>query len=99
MNPFDEALKQQLNMETGQIAWPELQRHFARGAVIKVTPDLDLVDVAVKFVQDDKSTIEAWLKNGAVVPANDDDAKKWMDTTAVFWAIVVAPWVLIQEAK
>jgi len=86
-------------METGRIAWPELQRHFARGAVIKVGPDLDLVDVAIMFVKDDKTAIEPWLSNGSIARANDDDAKTWTQATAVFWAIVVAPWVLIQEEK
>ena len=59
METSDEALKQQLNMETGRIAWPELQRHFARGVVIKVEPGLDLVEVAIKFVKDDKTAIRA----------------------------------------
>jgi hypothetical protein len=99
MNSSDEALKQQLNMETGRIAWQELQRHYARGVLIKVASDLDLVDVAIKFVKDDKSTIETWLSNGSIARANDDDAKTWTQATAVFWAIVVAPWVLIQEEK
>lgn len=99
METSDEALNQQLNLETGRITWPELQRHFARGAVIKVARDLDLVDVAVKFVKDDKTALETWLSNGSIARACDDDAKIWSETTATFWAIVVAPWVLIQEEK
>jgi len=99
MDTSDETLKQQLNMETGRIVWPELQRHFARGVVIKVAPEMDLVEVAVKFVKDDKSAIETWLNSGSIARANDADAKRWAETTAVFWAIVVAPWVLIQEEK
>ncbi|KPJ96495.1 MAG: hypothetical protein AMJ53_00455 [Gammaproteobacteria bacterium SG8_11] len=97
MPSSDESLKNQLNLETGQIAWPELQRHFARGVVIKVGTELDLVDVAVKFVKDDKTAIETWLNNGSIAHANDDDAKTWTESAAIFWAVVVAPWVLIQE--
>lgn len=97
MNPTDESLRQQLNRETGRIAWDELQRHFARGVVIKVEPELDLVDTALKFVKDDKPAIEAWLNNGSIARASDADAQIWATGSAVFWAVVVAPWVLIQE--
>jgi hypothetical protein len=103
MNSSDEiqiqSLKAQLNMETGQIAWPELQRHFARGVVIVVGPELDLVEVAVKFVKDDKATIETWLNSGQISRASDENAQFWAQATTVFWAVVVAPWVLIQETK
>jgi hypothetical protein len=99
MNLSDETLKEQLNLETGQIAWPELQRHFARGVVVVVGPDLDLVEVAVKFVKDDKSAIEAWLNSGQIARASDENARLWAQTDMVFWAVVAAPWVLIQEIK
>ena len=99
METSDEELKQQLNMETGRIAWPELQRHFARGVVIKVESGLDLVEVALKFVKDDKTTIESWLNSGVIARANDTDAATWAEATTVFWAVVVAPWVLIQEIQ
>jgi hypothetical protein len=99
MTAEDETLKQQLNAETGRIAWPELQRHFARGVVVLVGPDLDLVDVAVQFVKDDKAAIEALLNRGQIARADDQHAEKWIQANAVFWAVVAAPWVLIQEIK
>jgi len=93
----DDEQHQQLNLETGQLYWEELQRHFARGVVINVNIELDLVEVALKFTQDDKETIETWLNNKLVARASDDDAKQWEKTKASFWAIVVAPWVIVQE--
>lgn len=99
MTAEDKALKQQLNAETGRIAWLELQRHFARGVVVLVGPDLDLVEVAVHFVKDDKTAIENLLTSGQISRANDQHAKKWVEANSVFWAVVAAPWVLIQEIK
>ncbi|MCG6968721.1 MAG: DUF2288 domain-containing protein [Gammaproteobacteria bacterium] len=96
---LNQPLKEQLNRETGQIAWPELQRHFARGVVIVVGPELDLIEVAIKFVKDDKSAIEAWLNSGQISRARDENAHSWAQATTVFWAVVVAPWVLVQETK
>ncbi|NOZ37316.1 MAG: DUF2288 domain-containing protein [Gammaproteobacteria bacterium] len=93
-----EQLQQKLNLESGQIDWSELQRHFARGAVIAVSPALDLVETAVKFSEDDRSsTIEVWLANGQIKRADDEHARHWNQNDTVFWAIVVAPWVLVQE--
>jgi hypothetical protein len=95
----DETLRQQLNLETGKISWQELQRHYARGVVIKVGANLDLVTVAVKFVNDDKASIKTWLDNGSVARCSDEDAMAWAQSNAMFWAVVTAPWVLIQELR
>ncbi|HEB57248.1 MAG TPA: DUF2288 domain-containing protein [Gammaproteobacteria bacterium] len=97
--PGREQLRQKLNLESGQIDWSELQRHFARGAVIAVNPELDLVEVALKFTEDDRSEIEGWLTSGQIKRADDEHARRWNQTAAVFWAIVVAPWILVQEQR
>lgn len=93
----DARLHEQLNAETGRLSWRELQRHFARGAVVRVTPTLDLVEVAERMVRDDKKSFERWLATGAVARATEDDAQGWHERDAEFWAVVTAPWVLVQE--
>jgi hypothetical protein len=96
--PPDE-LHQKLNLETARITWPELERHFARGAVVVVAPGLDLVEVAAAVARDDPAAVGAWAQTGAVVRASDDHARRWVAAgeDAWFWAVVVAPWVLVQE--
>ncbi|MGV6817958.1 MAG: DUF2288 domain-containing protein [Thiotrichales bacterium] len=89
-------LSTRLNLDTGRITWPELQRSFARGVVLLVAPDLDLVHVAESFVQDDSVAVDRWIKYQAVVAATLEHAKDWEETQPEFWAVVVAPWVLIQ---
>jgi len=86
-----------LNNETGKLSWKELERHFARGAVIKVAVELDLVNVASTFAQDNKAQVESWLLCSQVIRANEDDAIKWETNQQEFWAIVTVPWVLVQE--
>ena len=90
-------VSQQLNFETGKIPWNELQRYFARGVVIKIAPELDLIDVAEKFVTDDKQTIHSWMNQGSIERATDEDAIRWSNLDPLFWAVVTAPWVLVQE--
>lgn len=98
MNPdSDELLRAKLNAETGRLSWTELQRHFARGVVIKVAPGMDLVEVALGVARDDKTRIADWLATGRMGRASSEDAIDWNARDAVFWAVVTAPWVLVQE--
>jgi hypothetical protein len=97
MTEPSELLRARLNAETGRLRWPELQRHFARGALLKVAPSLDLVVVAVAIARDDRAAVEAWLGAGELSRASDADALDWLERDPVFWAVVAAPWVLVQE--
>lgn len=97
MSDNPELLRAKLNAETAQVAWPELERHFARGAVVKVASPLDLVEVALAFAQDDKAAVAPWLQAGSVAVLDADGAQDWAARKPVLWAVVCAPWVLAQE--
>ena len=88
-----------LNAQTGRIGWEELQRHFARGVVIRVAEDMDLVQVAARVAADDVDQVRRWLADGSVRRAVTEDARAWHSRKAGFWAVVSAPWVLVQEAR
>lgn len=94
-----ELLQAKLNAETGQLHWSELQRHFARGVVIHVAPPLDLVQVAARMAQDDAGAMGEWLQAGLVSRATTEDAAQWQRHGTQFWAVVVAPWVLVQPLR
>jgi hypothetical protein len=97
MNNTPHELFAHLNLETGRLSWPEAERHFARGVVLKIAPELDLVEVAAAMAADDKTRFAHWLETGQVARASTEDALRWHSTQAEFWAVVVAPWVLAQE--
>jgi len=88
---------QKLNQETGKINWNELQRHFARGVLIVVAKELDLVEVAEQISEDHDKIIKSYLESKKISRATDNDALRWQDKNQSFWAIVIAPWVLVQE--
>ncbi len=92
-----EALRQKINLETGQLSWPELQKYFAQGNVIVVSPELDLIDTAARFAEDDKEAVARWINSEMVKRALDDDARGWNERNSSFWTVVVAPWILVQE--
>ncbi len=94
-----DALRLKLNQETARMPWEELQRFFAAGLVVLVDDRLDLIDVAVAFTNDDMTTVQSWMTHGHVTKANDAHAAQWVERNAALWAIVVRPWILVQQEK
>jgi len=90
-------LHAKVNMETSRIAWKELQRFFASGVAIEVSAKLDLVEVAMQMHSDNKTQFESWLTEGLIRKVPDEQAAAWLATDADVWAVVVSPWVLVQE--
>ena len=90
-------LSDRINLETARIQWSELERHFARGVVVVVAPNKDLIEVAKVFVNDDKGMVKDLRNTQALHIATIEDAKRWQPVDAILWAVVVAPWVLVQD--
>ena len=97
MTTPSDILRAKLNLETAQLQWPELERHFARGNVIKVAAGMDMLEVALNVAENNTAMVQAWLANGRIARADMPDAEDWHARQPAFWAVVVAPWVLVQE--
>jgi len=92
-----EILRAKVNMETSRIEWKELQQFFASGLAVRVSTTLDLVEVALQMSGDNKAQIESWLVAGMVGKVTDEQAAVWLASDPEVWAVVVSPWVLVQE--
>mgnify|MGYP001163538780 FL=1 len=92
-----EEIKAKLNLETSRIHWHELQTYYARGQVVRVAPELDLLNVAAQLAADNKAQFEHWMSGGQVGEVAPDLARAWYDRNAELWAVVIAPWVLVQD--
>ena len=86
-----------VNLETSQIAWNELQRFFASGSAVFVASSLDLIDVAYQFSIDNKDEVTQWMQNNQISLVSDQQALMWLEADTTVWAIVVKPWILVQE--
>lgn len=86
-----------LNAQTGRISWAELARYFARGLVITLEKGEDLLKVAEVLIDDDTRAVQSLYDKGLLRRAQDEDAMRWQESDTQFWAVVVAPWVLVQE--
>lgn len=89
-------LEQQINLETAQIHWRELQRFFAGGNAIAVDPSLDLTHVTAQIAADNSTQLKQWMDTGLVDAVKDTQALEWYETDALVWAVVIKPWVLVQ---
>ncbi|MCQ4347740.1 DUF2288 domain-containing protein [Pseudomonas stutzeri] len=85
--------------ETATLSWQELQPFFARGAVLKVAGSLDLVAVAEALATDDKDKVAPWLTSGELGRLEVAHAEDYQVRDPRLWAVVVAPWVLVQERE
>lgn len=95
----DEDIRAKLNRETGKIGWLELEKHFASGNVVFVSPELDLIEVAFQVSQDNKAAVEGWVTAQQLGAATDEQAAEWHANDVELWAVVVAPLVLVQPVK
>jgi hypothetical protein len=92
-------LDQRLHSETALIDWCDLQRNFAQGNVLLVSNGLNLVNVAKYFAQDDAQQIADLLERDMVSQPSNEQARSWHESKAELWAVVVAPFVLVQPPQ
>lgn len=96
---IQEIYRTKINQETSRIAWKELQRFFASGVTVLVAPDLDLVEAAFQISEDNQHQVAQWLSAGKIGKVSDEQALAWYEADADVWAVVVSPYVLIQEVE
>ena len=95
----EDLLRREYLGQTARIPWRDLQTHYARGSVVLVAPGLDLVEVAVQLGLDNTTRFQQWIDGGQVSAASDELARRWFEDERELWAVVAAPWVLVQEVK
>ena len=76
---------------------PRLLAH-ARGDLLAVAAQLDLVAVAAAMMEDNSERIKGWMDAGQLQVASDAQAADWAERQPdTLWAVVIRPWVLVQE--
>ncbi|MEO0317037.1 MAG: hypothetical protein RL404_714 [Pseudomonadota bacterium] len=93
------SLRTEINQQTAQMRWRELERFFASGNVISVAPGLDLIDVGARIAADDKASVLDWMNAGLLHKVNDEEAGRWQTDDALLWTVVVKPWILVQHER
>ena len=89
----------QIVTETAKIPWVDLQRFFASGKTLLISNELDLIDAAYAIHSDDANQVERWQKEDLITAVNNEQAREWFESKALVWAVVIKPWVLIQDIQ
>ena len=89
----------QLLGQTAQMSWAEIMPFFAKGMVLWVASDQDLVAVAEQIINDDKKKISALMQQKALHNLKDEQALDFQQRDPELWAVVVAPWLIVQERQ
>ena len=84
--------------ETARVTWGEIERLFAAGKVVEVADGVDLIEVAAAFADDNKDMVRTWMQAEKLGLLTDDSAQAWAsEAEPSLWAVVVNPWVLVQQ--
>lgn len=83
---------------TARIDWKDLEPHFARGELLEVDASLDLVEVAQALIDDNSAAVKGWMQQNLLTSLADARAADWHQRDPeTLWAVVIRPWVLVQE--
>jgi hypothetical protein len=86
-----------LAAELGNVFWTDLRGHVARGVVVIVAEELDILDVGEAVAKDDKTRISAWIEGNLLRKPELLELEAWSKITDARWqSIVVAPFVLVR---
>jgi hypothetical protein len=85
--------------ETAKIRWSELEKLFSGGALLHLAPDLDLVGVAEAVASDGTEQVGVWANTGALAKMSVERSADYAARDAELWAVVVSPWVIVQERR
>ncbi len=86
------------SLDEAEFEW--LKPHIRRDVVVVVNSELDLLDVAVAIASDDVSSVQHWISEQLLHKPLPDELADWnSDQTKRFQALIVQPYVLVQESS
>lgn len=91
-------LRAELAQTLDEAAWDWLIPHAKRDVIIFVTQGLDLLDVGVAIASDDTLSVQHWISTQQLHKPFPEQLADWNhDQTKRFQALIVQPYVLVQE--
>jgi hypothetical protein len=83
-------------LDEAELDW--LKPQIQKDAVVIVHEGLDLVDVGVAIAQDDTLKVDRWIGEQLITKPTNHHLTKWhQNPQQKFRAIIVQPYVLVQE--
>ncbi len=91
-------LRAELTESLDEAEWNWLAPHARRDTVIVVERELDLVDVGVAIANDNVPSVQRWIDEALIHKPSSDQLADWeANQSKRFNALIVQPYVLVQE--
>ncbi|HEY9650640.1 MAG TPA: DUF2288 domain-containing protein [Coleofasciculaceae cyanobacterium] len=91
-------IRAELAESLDEAVWDWLKPHVQKDRVVVVNQGLDLLDVGVAIASDDVISVQHWISEQLVHKPFPDQLTNWSsDQTKRFQALIVQPYVLVQE--
>jgi len=89
--------RERLEQDLAEVEWQVLRAHARRGALILVSPGLDLVEVAASVAADERERVSAWIEGGQLAKPSPEQCERWeSELDRRFPTLIVQPYVLVQ---
>lgn len=91
-------LREKLQQNIDEAEWEWLIPHVQKDGVIVVAKNLDLLDVGEAIAGDNIPSVQRWIDEQLLAKPTIDQVGEWnLNRTKRFNALIVEPYVLIQE--
>ncbi|BAZ51815.1 hypothetical protein NIES4103_44730 [Nostoc sp. NIES-4103] len=91
-------IRAELTQNLDEAEWEWLIPHAQRDAVIVVTRELDLLDVAEAIANDNIPSVQQWIDEQLIAKPTTVQLGEWNgDRTKRFHTLIIQPYVLVQE--
>ena len=97
MSSNEISIQDSIKRDMAEISWAELKVRCPQDALILVSNDLDLVEVAVAIAEDNTEQVSDWMENGQIKQTSDKEVSHWDQKEPIFLGAYVTPFVLVQE--
>lgn len=87
--------EERLRKYTGPVSYDYLLGPLRNGVLVQVHEALNLTEVGLAFINDDKRRVQAWLDEELLVRADETTFGK-RDGPEAYTAVVVSPFVLVR---
>lgn len=93
-------LRAELSELIDEAEWDWLAPHAERESLILVDPGLNLLDVGVAIANDNTVYVQRWIDEALIYKPSPHQIADWsQNLTKRFQALIVQPFVLIQEVE
>ncbi len=87
--------EERLEKYSGPVSYDYLLGPLRNGVLVQVHEALDLTQVGLAFIRDDKRSVQAWLDEELLVRMTEETFEK-REGAEAYRAVVVSPFVLVR---